>query len=659
MSAKVDKKKPKRIRLGLMGVKYSVSVIFALLPIITMRSLSFSAAALVELAVIGALTNLIALKKPVLANIFNGVFILLFNVQMGVLFFGSSYIETIMLSNLASLQDLGGKALEYISAAAAAVVVSFLPVYPVGKDFFKKKSRKASLLIAALAAEAVLIAATGVLYSPLVNYVVLAQQEYKIYKLKKIVGNTVSSAEYFYSDEIPDYRKKDEALPENPNIILIFTEGLSQNIIDDERNIMPNVSEFQKNSLSFTNYYNHTFATYRGLIGQLYSGYQLNNFNEENNLVSLHGILESGGYQTTFINTEPLNTDFINYLQSLGFEEVMVGEPYNLEGLENSYSDRQAYEILWDKVQSQEKSGRPFFTVIYTLGTHVSFDSTDEKFGKGNNSELNKFYNADYQFGSFLEKFKKSSLAEDTIIVYTADHATYQDNDFTSAFPDYERLSTQLDTIPLCFYYEGIKAETVDASGRNTLCLAPTLLDWLDVSAPNYFLGSSLFSDISEGLSLDTIFYSENSPYSTKNGELSNLSGEDLDTFESTIQKYFAAKMSDISNDYLESIGDLSSRTEAFISEDGLELEVVYTPEEGENYTQYWFPTWSEENGQDDLVWYEGEQYKDGTWRAEIPLAKHTLNGELNIHVYGGTTGEEEKVFLDNIIRSNNLNLLN
>ena len=34
---------------------------------------------------------------------------------------------------------------------------------------------------------------------------------------------------------IPAYYKKDENLPDKPNVILIFTEGLSQNVISDER----------------------------------------------------------------------------------------------------------------------------------------------------------------------------------------------------------------------------------------------------------------------------------------------------------------------------------------------------------------------------------------------------------------------------------------
>ena len=111
----------------------------------------------------------------------------------------------------------------------------------------------------------------------------------------------------FYKDTIGNYVSS-PLQKKNPDVVLIFTEGLSQNIIDDERNIMPNVRMYEDKSLNFTNYYNHTAATYRGLIGQLYSGHQYNN-NDENTLISLQKIMHDNGYQTTLINTEPNNQD--------------------------------------------------------------------------------------------------------------------------------------------------------------------------------------------------------------------------------------------------------------------------------------------------------------------------------------------------------------
>jgi hypothetical protein len=39
--------------------------------------------------------------------------------------------------------------------------------------------------------------------------------------------------------------------------------------------------------------------------------------------------------------------------------------------------------------------------------------------------------------------------------------------------------------------------------------------------------------------------------------------------------------------------------------------------------TQVLFPTWSDPNGQDDIVWYPGVDMGGGTWKASIDLSRH------------------------------------
>ncbi|MCD7957248.1 MAG: sulfatase-like hydrolase/transferase [Lachnospiraceae bacterium] len=586
-----------------------------------------------------------------------------FNIQMAVLFFANIYVETVMLSNLASVEDLSGNAGEYLSAVVVVLLFSFLPIRSIGhsetntpgtsllKWQTKWQVLKYPIFLAAVILEIALLMTTNVTYSPFGNYVILLRQEYRIYQMRLQIAdsNSESAAETFYSTGLTDYREKDSSLAATPNIILIFTEGLSQNIIDDEREIMPNVASLEEESLNFTEYYNHTFATYRGLIGQLYSGYQMDNL-DENNLISLQSILSDQGYHTVFINTEPNNEDFSDYLASMGFDEIIGETTDTLSGTADTYSDKEAYKLLWDEAEELSAAEEPFFLVIYTFGTHASFDSQDEIFEDGSDSELNKFYNADYQFGEFFEKFKKSDLANNTILIFTADHAAYQDSKFTSAFPDYKRFSSQLDEIPLAIYYQGIKAETISVNGRNSLCLAPTILDLLDISAPNYFLGTSLFADSSEDVSFDTVFYSENNPVSTVNGIISSLSESDETWFDENLRLYFTAKLSSPSESYLESVNSLTVRTTTSLSSDGTLLEITYTPAEDENYEQYWFPVWSAEDGQDDIVWYVAKKKWNGSWHATVTLSDHTLHGELNIHVYGGETEAEECLEVSSIV---------
>ncbi|MCD8068033.1 MAG: GBS Bsp-like repeat-containing protein, partial [Lachnospiraceae bacterium] len=191
----------------------------------------------------------------------------------------------------------------------------------------------------------------------------------------------------------------------------------------------------------------------------------------------------------------------------------------------------------------------------------------------------------------------------------------------------------------------GMEPETIDVGGRNSLDLAPTILDYLDISAENYFLGESLFSET--GTDYDTIFYSEASPISTKDGAITVLGQDEAEAFETKLRQYFAAKLSDPSEDTLETLSTLTStRTVTALSEDGQILEVTYTPSGKENYNQYWFAVWSAENAQDDLVWYYASKKANGDWTFSVPLSSHTFEGEIEIDVYGGDTKATDRLDL-------------
>lgn len=58
-----------------------------------------------------------------------------------------------------------------------------------------------------------------------------------------------------------------------------------------------------------------------------------------------------------------------------------------------------------------------------------------------------------------------------------------------------------------------------------------------------------------------------------------------------------------------------------------------------EDYDAVWFPTWSEENGQDDCVWYVAEKQANGDWTCTVDMARHNTAGMYRIHVYGRKDG--------------------
>ena len=482
-----------KLYTGMTISKYVFAFLMILLAFYRVRDARYLLVSVFELVIIGTLSNIILRKKRIPGYVFNMALLWLFNLQMSVLYYGNSYISYLMVSNIDSLAAMSGKATEYIMRVILISVFSFLPVVPLKIN----KKIEWSLLSAGVAVELAVYILINSTFSPLFGYCSLVIDKINIIRQEREVEKYIESreavAEKMYKEGIEDYYAKDEMLPENPNIILIFAEGISQNIIDDERNIMPNMAEYQKKSVNFTNYYNHTFATFRGLIGQLYSGFQLEDY-DSNPLISVQSILSDRGYDTTFINPEPKHPEFIEYLNNFGFDRVLGSVSDPIRGNADSIADKDLYKMLFETAQAKSEEEKPFFISMYSFGTHASLESIDEKFEDGSNPELNKFYDLDYQFGKFMEKYEKSDFAKDTIIIMTSDHATYEDDSFDETFPDHERQVITVDKIPFFIYYLGIEAKEIDTEGRNSLCLAPTMMDYLDISVPNYFVGTSLFS---------------------------------------------------------------------------------------------------------------------------------------------------------------------
>ena len=142
-----------------------------------------------------------------------------------------------------------------------------------------------------------------------------------------------------------------------------------------------------------------------------------------------------------------------------------------------------------------------------------------------------------------MKFFNSSELADNTIVVFTADHCTYADDAFRDAFPDAEREDNFVDQIPLFIYYKGIEADTLHTDGRNSLCLAPTILDYIDISEPNYFLGTSLFTDINSDTSpYDTVYTIENDMLiSTRDGDIQPVDSSIEKKMKKNINNYYSA----------------------------------------------------------------------------------------------------------------------
>lgn len=64
----------------------------------------------------------------------------------------------------------------------------------------------------------------------------------------------------------------------------------------------------------------------------------------------------------------------------------------------------------------------------------------------------------------------------------------------------------------------------------------------------------------------------------------------------------------------------------------------------GANAEQVQFPTWSETNGQDDIVWYSGVNRGNGTWSVTVDSNNHKHGGTYNTHAYVTKNGVRSAV---------------
>ena len=397
------------------------------------------------------------------------------------------YIEPLTLLNLHSALDIGVKNICFL----LLYVVWFVWLYGFGKVVCAKYASRFWLLLS-------LFLLLEMSCKDLLPINAAVRSMKKAYEQAFFIP-TYDDGEAFRRNrafEAVGNRWKDKSTYGN-NVVLIFTEGLSSLVLSE--NLTPNAFRLLRSGLSVDNYYNHTAATYRGIKGQLMSGFlylggkknavtQMYQQHEVHSAETLESILRNRGYITAFVSPHEKSHYFNDFIRDIGFQKVVSDN-------EEDLSDRKLYDVLFRELEVLSAQEKPFFLSTYVLGSHFGLDSPDLKYEDGTNSYLNKFYNQDYWLGEFLKKFEKLPSARDTIIVFTADHATYPSSDYRKTFNAQSEVFA--DRIPLVFYKPGMKPSKVDAEGATSLALAPTILNMLGIAdAENHFLGHSLFDDV-------------------------------------------------------------------------------------------------------------------------------------------------------------------
>ncbi len=311
---------------------------------------------------------------------------------------------------------------------------------------------------------------------------------------------------------------------DQPDVILFFIEGLSARSIGAYggkiRRLTPNIDRFTKSTMQVTNYYSHTAATYRGIHGQLCSlfpyyggiGGWVERADEimETRYSCFNHLLKESGYESVFLDST-IKSDTSSYLDemalSLGFDQVWTGDQLLETFLESAdaigpvwLSDHQMMDALIQMLKQRSPADdrrAPIFTSLYTIGTHAFRDIVGDgvRYGRGENISLNTIHNMDQAFGRFWRYFIESKHSKSTIIIFTTDHAHFQERPFMQiAGRDYKPWF--VDRIPLLVYDPTrTLPSTFDAKNRSSIDFAPSFAHFLGLPPQrlNPFLGRSIF----------------------------------------------------------------------------------------------------------------------------------------------------------------------
>jgi lipoteichoic acid synthase len=308
---------------------------------------------------------------------------------------------------------------------------------------------------------------------------------------------------------------------ERPNVLLLVPDGISSRSIARDHEypgLTPNLQRFAASAMSVSNYYNHTAATYRGLLGQLCSVFPLwDGIDKEAGVLPSHDymclqdLFKEAGYRTTFIDADHTEKSFLDeMMKRLRFDNVLSGEQIarnylNLPSFtsdDNFLTDQQFFRGVERFLRESEVAGperTPFFAVVYSVETHAFVDIREDgiRYGDGSNNALNTIRTFDDAFGTFLRYFEASPYASTTVLIVTSDHAHYSENTFVAAFgndADYQRLF--VDKIPLMIRDPRRQLPDVyDPGVATSIDFAPSIAHYLGLPANrrNPFFGRSIF----------------------------------------------------------------------------------------------------------------------------------------------------------------------
>ncbi len=300
-------------------------------------------------------------------------------------------------------------------------------------------------------------------------------------KAQQLVNNLYAAS----SKKIPGILKT-----KRPNIIFIILESFTAKLVGclgGEKGITPNLDSIAANGLLFNNIYAAGDRSEKGQVAVL-SGYPnqaitsiIKTPTKTQKLPSITQSLKQQGYHTSYTYGGELEfANIKSYLRNIGFDKLIGKYSFPISERTTSWGVHDEY-VLNHFFLNIKNEQQPFFAALFTLSSHEPYDVPFHKF-KGTD-ETSLFENAaaytDSCIGIFMNKLRKDSLWDNTLVVFVADHGHplpgHDANDRPTKFH-----------IPLIFSGGALNTKGIVTTIGSQTDIVKTVLDQLDIDTKNY-----------------------------------------------------------------------------------------------------------------------------------------------------------------------------
>ncbi len=237
-------------------------------------------------------------------------------------------------------------------------------------------------------------------------------------------------------------------ITQRPNILLIQLESFAGKFVKELGGIddvAPQLSQLIPQGVFFTQYYNNSFRTDRGVVS-LQSGITahptvslMRRSELHSGLASLPLALKQKGYQTAYLYGGPMtNMGKRQYLSNLQIDTLYDHTAFTPEELNSSWGahDGTAAHRLLQLIEERKDDKQPWMLTFQTLSSHEPWIVP---YSRLSNAKLNSFAYADDVIGQLLTTLKNNTeLWDNLLVIIIPDHGflyeqTYEDPEFFHA----------------------------------------------------------------------------------------------------------------------------------------------------------------------------------------------------------------------------------